>query len=412
MFSNLGNIKINMLRYLIALTSFIIMTLHADAATCPQFKCGGIDQTYKDLNRTCVSQKSDSLYHVEKCTDGFVCRAAAWNDIGQAQNNSTCITESNHTVRANNTVNPGDICFNDTQCFNHDNNVTCSSDKCVTTYTNQSDCPKIGSEIGHEYCPTGHYCKSTKCTPALTKNATCTEDVECKFGLACVATNSPNYDSFTCQAFNSLAINATFNDDKLTFPEDLWLGRNNMCTSNNAIQVDTKGSLYSCRKGDQGTTEKESDLKTAESGTACNYLVYNNTTNPDNATEATDYSICGFNKGTNAYCLKRKGDSWFTEAYSKVSALDLSIYDCHVKSTVSECKDAQDKIDSKTIHNYYKALTETSTTYGYHLYANNDNCVADAITTSYWETESPDMAMHMQILSLAALLMISLMYIF
>lgn len=401
-----------MKRVLITLTSLVLMIVYTQASKCKKFTCGTIAHNETaTTNRTCVEPKSDLLAIAEECPSSYICGAWKWDNPSQASKESKCELDKRAEL-LNNTSLPGDICLNNTHCINNAKNFNCTGGMCISPYKNQSTCENVSGGAGHQYCPTGYYCKSKKCTPTLGLGKVCTDGEDCKFGLACIATNGPKYDNFTCQAFNSLNEGDIAEIKFLTYPGDIWMGINNLCKSNHAIKVTGKETQYTCRKGDTSTDVEEKDLRREESGKICTFLSYNNGSDATKFVNKTDYSSCGFNKDDGAYCIKRKGDKWFNETYSAIAKIDLTTFDCHVESTVEKCYDAMKKMDKKLHGDYFRALLAVSPTRGHHLYANNDNCIAKTITKSFWQEKLPDSAMNLGTISMLLFALIGFVYLF
>lgn len=200
----------------------------------------------------------------------------------------------------------------------------------------------------------------------------------------------------------------------MNYPEDSILGKHHLCKTGHAIKADTSGRMFICRKGDKSIDEEESNFKRDESGKPCEYYTFNSTSNPDNSTKVTDYSTCGFNKNQNAFCKKRKGDKWYQDALVEVNKIDLTTFDCHSTSTISECYDLQQKVSKSVWRDWNKALKEVDPSYGYNLYAQNDQCISKAVTTTFWQDTSPDAAFNMQMMSSLAIVfnLVALFYLF
>jgi len=183
------------------------------------------------------------------------------------------------------------------------------------------------------------------------------------------------------------------------------VGYDSMCSTYHSIQNDE--SSKECRYGDSSNDTKESSLIRNETGMSCYYLSYSGP-NPDTPTNKTDYSTCGFNNVTNAYCKKRKGDPWFLKAYDNYKIFNFTTLSCHPSSTINDCKDIVDiKADWKI--NFEKAILEVDKDYGYPLYASNDVCVAKVVTKNYWQGTHPDLSSSLNIC--ATLMIISAIFI-
>jgi hypothetical protein len=86
----------------------------------------------------------------------------------------------------------------------------------------------------------------------------------------------------------------------------------------------------------------------------------------------------------------RKGDKLFVDAYTQFMALNLTDFKCHVLSTYERCTDfvlAVAKNDA--LKQIARAKLAAGSDGLFHLYANNDKCVANTITTAYWQGDAP-----------------------
>lgn len=102
--------------------------------------------------------------------------------------------------------------------------------------------------------------------------------------------------------------------------------------------------------------------------------------------------------------MKRRGDKWFTDVYKQVvEAWEAPA--CHVYSNVKDCKAFQ-QWQPELQKSFRRALLESDYEVGFPNYANNDNCVANSITASYWEGEEPDYAVHSTVSSFLVIVLI------
>jgi hypothetical protein len=78
------------------------------------------------------------------------------------------------------------------------------------------------------------------------------------------------------------------------------------------------------------------------------------------------------------------GDSYFQDTYSKMKKLDLTSYTCHVNSAWASCQSFAAP-NKDLLQEVAKRLYEVGSG-GYAKVANNDRCVQNSITISYWGT--------------------------
>jgi hypothetical protein len=204
------------------------------------FQCGTISHAdEKPDNITCVGIPANvNSFPVESCGQGQFCSASAWTDVGQALKNAKCVNNTTPIIQ-NNTVYPGDYCTNSTQCFNNAAGANCSANKCVAALKENDICPTSGSNTDHRYCPVGTYCDPTakKCLAVKAFGQACADLVECLPGFACVATNGPKYDNYTCQKYFSLENGQSFSNKYMNVPNGDVIGSNSMCKTYNHVNI-------------------------------------------------------------------------------------------------------------------------------------------------------------------------------
>lgn len=90
--------------------------------------------------------------------------------------------------------------------------------------------------------------------------------------------------------------------------------------------------------------------------------------------------------------MMRKGDKWFKERLQNFTETDLAELNCHTMSDVESCKDFIENIDKDVIYRFNQSIFAVDENFGYHLFANNDRCVAKTITTQFWNGRLPGLA--------------------
>lgn len=92
----------------------------------------------------------------------------------------------------------------------------------------------------------------------------------------------------------------------------------------------------------------------------------------------------------------------FLEAFEKFRAINFTKIDCHVLTDFGKCMDAHDKIKKEITEDWLRMLFSADEEKGWANYANNDKCIANSITTEFWQSRSPGYA-HQFITSLVAI---------
>lgn len=173
-----------------------------------------------------------------------------------------------------------------------------------------------------------------------------------------------------------------FKIDNLYLPSFL-MSANSFCNTGNAFEA--PAGTWECRPGDTSTDKTEDALKRTDPATTCKYVTYNDagataTTGVNKESTAT----CGFNGDNNYYCEKRVGDSYFQNTFTKMKALDLTSYTCHVNSAWGSCQSFAVPNKDLLLEVVKRQLEVAAR--GYARVANNDKCVKNSITLGYWVT--------------------------
>lgn len=165
-----------------------------------------------------------------------------------------------------------------------------------------------------------------------------------------------------------------------------------MCKSYHTVGIEGEKNLLKCALADQSLDQEESKLiRYQGAGLTCNYTIFKGTDPKSQSENKTDVSICGFNSFTHGFCRKRKGDTWFVDAYSRIMRIDYAKMNCHIMSSVETCYAfTESKTQQENLRKWYTALQDVDYDYGWPLYAENDECVKDTITDGYWDVKEPD----------------------
>lgn len=173
---------------------------------------------------------------------------------------------------------------------------------------------------------------------------------------------------------------------------NFFLSVNETCDTHHTLSTATENQ-YQCRNADVSDDSVLANLRREKgAGEICNYTTWNDPANPDINSTAVDYSRCGFNKDSAGYCLLRKGDKAFFDTYAKIKAVNYTDLNCHVSTIFTSCTDAQTKIDKILLEDWMRKQFSVDEEKGWANYANNDNCVADSITTEFWQSRRPNSA--------------------
>ena len=386
------------------------MWVKVQASQCPIFKCGSIEQS-AESNKTICVEPNDGIQNphiIDTCDDDYECTAVSWSSIDQVKN-ATCIPVETHSA-VENTMRAGEFCSNTTQCFNHGNGANCTQQTslgfCESPILEGGECQNDAGSPGHRYCSVGMYCKSKKCTKALTIDQTCTEDDLCQFGLACIATDNATFTNFTCTNYGQLENGAQFNIEHIVQEDDDWLGINSVCQSHSAVEVSTY--IRECRPGNKNNVQIEGDLRQDGNDANCTFQSFDAAeANATHSVEKQENAKCGFNHASYAWCTKRKGDRWFVDTFEKIRDLDLTKFNCHPSSSFEECYSSTNEVDQELAWQFQRRLFEVDELTGFHLIADNDKCVSEAITRSYWQGRDPDSAHSITLYSSLVLVAIS-----
>jgi hypothetical protein len=387
------------MKYLLATFVMVMTWMTAFAENqCRVFKCGSIESVSTN-NQTCVVVQQDTTKNhiVDTCNDASTeCGAIAWSNPSQANINKTCLPIVNPQF-TNFTRIAGETCFNSTQCFN--SNAATNASVCTIAANEnlgycKSSVPINGAcaSGNHDFCDVGAYCLASNntCQVARVVGETCSQNSLCRFGLICLASNTAQ-NFFTCNSPGNLTNNQNFT---VTYIEEVdeFYGVKSACIGH-TVNATTNANIKSCRMGDLSQDQDKESLRRTGTDQLCNFTSFHGAGVGLNENRTgSDFAECGFNKDNSAWCHKRKGDRSFTEAYAKFIATDVSGYYCHAASNVEDCY-AFLYGEGKEIHRTFSnALFEVNKVTGFARIANNDKCVAESITVSFWNGNSPDNA--------------------
>lgn len=339
----------------------------------------------------------------------MTCSAVGWGAVSDATANATCMNTTNTIT--NETL-PGDYCKAASECFGLADKVSCTDGVCVTSYAVGDKCAATDNMAADAWCPVGTYCNSTGvCGTRLTEGGNCTTMFDCDTGFACVTnkTEGATTTQAVCTKFFSYTPGTKFDASKM-FDRGIAMGIDAMCSTFHKVKTDTD-NVYECRAAPYTGSSADAtldDLVRASGITSdCNYTSFD--TDAENGTASSDSSLCGFNKDGSAYCNKRKGDPWFTAILATIAAIDISGVQCNPVSSLAACKAFVDTIKPANLKTFVRENLSLS---AYANYANNAGCVAESITLSYWQGDSPDYAFGSLTLSSLATIVLTISALF
>lgn len=205
--------------------------------------------------------------------------------------------------------------------------------------------------------------------------------------MICVASDVTQ-KNYTCHKPGSLSNNQNFT---ITYVEEVdeFFGVNSLCPGHTVNNTDN-ANKRTCRPGDLSNEQNESQLRRSGTDQMCNYTTFHGPgILAGQNRSATEPAECGFNRDNSAWCRKRKGDKWFQEAYKKFIATDFTQLYCHSESSVAECYEFHHGNATSIHRTFTNALFEVSSVTGFARVANNDRCVAESVTSSFWMGNDP-----------------------
>ena len=410
----------------------LIATTFADDPVCKVFSCGSITQPSEGAN-ICVKRNgaelnADNDYKAATCSkDGEVCSTtdAAWSDPSTAPDKASCAAGTDPTwpptrKPADGASLAGDYCTQDSHCFKQDGDkIKCDtgSKKCTNPSKIDDACDDI------KECNVNQYCKDKKCAAAIAIDKDCTAADPCEYGLMCVASNDA-LDKFVCTK------NGGFDNGKqfkfaagipkhfMKFESaNAQFTLTGLCKSQIAMILD--GGNLQCRNGPVSDSQNVKDLKTDKAGTECKISTTDNAdpTKFDEKTAGTVTSKCGFNKDTSAYCNVQFGDKYVTDAIADAQKkAKIPDTGCHPLSGADSegataCVSAYDTTKDNVFATVTRKVTEAAAE-SYYLTADNDKCVAEAITQQFWRGTFGNSAMQFGVIGTVSVFAFLLAFIY
>lgn len=380
----------------ITILSSVLIAAACAQEVCKVFSCGTISQT-EGAAEKCVSlqaNNTDVTYDTSTCSKaGEYCQAWTWDMVSEAADSAVCGTTQYVTswptqFSAETGMGlDGDICQNTTDCYTSTtNNSTCESLVCKSSIAAGGACGITND------CPVGHWCTGAPlvCTPHANDGANCTAASECGFRRNCIeiVTNGTAAPA-TCVAWGSLANGDTFTQTVSGASGELNadLEKSAVCKSGQQTTIDF---IIQCRSGERNLVQGRSNLEKDNVGTECMTLRYTNDTLDGYGTTVNDttYSACGFNQDNKSWCPLLAGDDEVVDFISAFTTVWNTIT-CHKNSgasgTGSVCKEQYDAEGLNDGWRVYQYIGQTSSDVAFATTANNDRCVAETITSNFWQ---------------------------
>lgn len=328
-----------------------------------------------------------------------------WTNPSQVAN-KTCVEEKESEI-AENVMKHGEICREDKHCFNHAKGAFCDRNNtevelgaCVSPLSIGDAC----SRNAHKECPAQSYCSSDrKCVAARTTGQECDSSNFCQFGLICIASDA-ELKNHTCHAPGSIGDNQLFLDDDIA-DVDQYFGVASSCFEHTFNDTDQSAKKI-CRRGNVSKDTSKGALRRNSPDEICEFTTFlGNQTVGEEGKVVNETAQCGFNKNSDAWCRKRKGDQWFQKAFKAFTETDFSGFNCHVQSSAKMCLAAFYTEGKEVFYNFDRALMEVDEEDGFSRFAMNDKCVAESVTANFWRGNNPDSAFGYSLFAVFALVL-------
>ena len=402
------------MKHIISLLTIAIVTIITTSQnTCKVFKCGTIDQSDQPKSVTlCVfaNHPKQNAHIIQSCSANDTCAAHTWTFPGQAAN-KTCFPNTDPVFTIDTRL-AGETCLQDENCYNYDKGAFCDKNNTEVEFGACATSIKLGDDCGrqdHKKCPAQSYCsKDKKCVSALQLGQECDQNNFCEFGLICVASDE-KLQKHTCHQVGFLEANSTFAFEDIT-DIDEYFGPQSICFQH-TFNDTAKTNIKKCTKGDISKDRNIDDLRRETADEMWEFTTFHGFNNiSEEGLSRQEPAECGFNKDSKAWCRKRKGDRWFTRVFDEFRATDFSKMNCHVESNAEECLDAFYLTGKDIFTKFKNSLYEVNGNTGFARIANNDLCVAESITSSFWQGRDPDSAIAFGTLSVVILGAISCLW--
>jgi hypothetical protein len=123
-------------------------------------------------------------------------------NFANAKADQVCDNTTGKLVAKKHTKAQGEACETSDDCLYNN----CSTDKKCADVAKDGDCTSAvwNRRVFAQRCPSGQYCKASKCTDSLAAGKDCTGDLECATGTVCAAAKKEEATKLVCTAVKSL----------------------------------------------------------------------------------------------------------------------------------------------------------------------------------------------------------------
>ena len=157
------------------------------------------------------------------------------------------------------------------------------------------------------------------------------------------------------------------------------------CKTLYAVTIKDAGTgktVFECRKGLRNEVQGLKNLARTNAGEECKLLINDDAIDPDKESKSVEYSLCGFNVNSNSFCDIQSGDDYFIGVLKGFAdKVYSSGIECHIDSDT--CYLFWHLLKSKEIIRLINLLMIVEIHYAY--VADNDKCVAEAVTGMLWQ---------------------------
>lgn len=403
--------------HILLFAAIIGVTLAAD---CPVFTCGEVPQDGDSPKcGGTLGEGDDKHFIFQTCPDVEAfglpadCYVRYWNNPVQATESIDCspvafisLYPSAVSLDEGGSFD-GDVCGEDSHCYEG----TCGENYACESHRSKGEACEAGAD---GQCPVGSYCNADNvCGEPLSTGDVCPRDGACPIGHGCIKVGTDDDADFRCTRYHSLNHGDVF--EHLPYannPIDLTKeGKKDAtrgvefslyCSTLAAIskeQDDLLNTIYQCRNADRN--ENQNHLVEGGSGVDCKVATFSD---PDFANfnyqqTRTTVSLCGFNKDARGVCPLQIGDDISQELFHRAAKAHFYL-PCHQSSNDGKCAAL---LEAKRAEVRSRDL-ENSPLFGANIFlqtadlgfsddffgqlfaniANNDECVARAVTQDFW----------------------------
>lgn len=261
----------------------------------------------------------------------------------------------------------------------------CTDDVCVAKAKAGDSC-KSGDTISSEFCPIGTFCDTTEteptCKTMLDDKAECSltgASDQCGLGSICVQTG----DNPACAAYNSIAVGTELKG----WTHGTASQNNLVCKGGNVFENKVDDTVtYHCMTPSKN---QNTDItKGIAAGDECKIDQFVDPTNAETKSDGTKNALCGFNKGTLAFCPAQIGDSNVAEAITNaITVWTANRLTCPAKGNTAYCAKFDDA-NRKTLTAFTKHWAIGTNLQGWPNVADNADCVQGTYSSWFYGINS------------------------